>query len=48
MTLQEQKEYEDGAQEYALRAILADNIERFGKQRVLEILELELKALEAK
>lgn len=42
MTLQEQKELDDGHSEQMLRAVLADNKQRFGPERLAEILKAEL------
>lgn len=45
MTLQEMKAYEDGLHELALRSSVQDMNDRFGKDRLAQILAIELKKL---
>lgn len=43
MTLQEQKEHEDGLHELALRSSVQDMGERLGSDRLAQVLAIELK-----
>lgn len=45
MTLQEVKELEDGQHEHGFRAAIQDMAERFGPEKLREILDNELRIL---
>lgn len=44
MTFQEQKEHEDAYSEHAFRAAIQDMKERFGAEKLAEIIDKELSA----